>query len=602
MSIINKKITNVPIAQFETNIAAPLASLTLPLSPVQSFNGYDGPWPGGAGKNKLRITTDTITKSGITLTVNSDGTMIIDGTATGYVFFNLNYTADTIMIPSGNFILSGNAEAVTFRIYADGNRILNHQNTNEVAFTIPTGIESSYARIDISDGSSFNRVEFMPMIRLSSEASDTWEPYENICPISGWTGANVTRAGKNLLIEGYTYGNIDNSGEDRGTSQNYIRTVNYTPIRPSTTYYVHVNYTPQNYTQLYRLEYDANKTLLNRIQLINGNTQTEFVRSFTTTDKTAYIRFFYYSGTTFTTYENLKIWLTLDEVTDYEPSAATVYPVTWSEAGTVYSGEVDIVSGELTVTHRMANMGDISWNYISSSDIFYANVTTKKAGLKNVISSLYATSDSTGAAANIGEGEIRGMATVSQIAFRDSRFPKQSGVIAELDGVQMLYELATPQTYQLTPTQVLTLLGVNNVWSDTGNITLEYPFRVFDILRVTINGTDITDYIAFQGLKRGRNDVESPNAGRTLDAVMHRGRVATKLRWDITCRPLTSQELSILENLIMPETVNVTIEGDPYYDTWTRRCYANNTSASYLILKPDGRQLWGGITFPIIEV
>jgi len=37
-------------------------------------------------------------------------------------------------------------------------------------------------------------------------------------------------------------------------------------------------------------------------------------------------------------------------------------------------------------------------------------------------------------------------------------------------GAQVVYELATPQTYQLTPTQVKSLLGTNNVWADTGDI------------------------------------------------------------------------------------------------------------------------------------
>ena len=32
------------------------------------------------------------------------------------------------------------------------------------------------------------------------------------------------------------------------------------------------------------------------------------------------------------------------------------------------------------------------------------------------------------------------------------------------------YALATPQTYNLTPTQINSLLGVNNVWADTGDM------------------------------------------------------------------------------------------------------------------------------------
>lgn len=40
--------------------------------------------------------------------------------------------------------------------------------------------------------------------------------------------------------------------------------------------------------------------------------------------------------------------------------------------------------------------------------------------------------------------------------------------------LQLCYELATPVTYHLTPQEVDTLLGVNNVWADTGDTTAEY--------------------------------------------------------------------------------------------------------------------------------
>lgn len=37
-----------------------------------------------------------------------------------------------------------------------------------------------------------------------------------------------------------------------------------------------------------------------------------------------------------------------------------------------------------------------------------------------------------------------------------------------------VYELATPTTYQLTPQEVKTLLGTNNLWADTGDTSAEY--------------------------------------------------------------------------------------------------------------------------------
>lgn len=112
---------------------------------------------------------------------------------------------------------------------------------------------------------------------------------------------------------------------------------------------------------------------------------------------------------------------------------------------------------------------------------------------------------------------------------------------------------------------------------------------------------DITDYIAYGGLKWSRNDVDSPDTGRTLDGIMHRGRVSTKIRLDITCHPLKANELAIVLNLISPEYIYVRYD-DPMYGKVTKHMYSNNNPASYCILKPDGTEYWSDITFPLIEV
>jgi len=116
----------------------------------------------------------------------------------------------------------------------------------------------------------------------------------------------------------------------------------------------------------------------------------------------------------------------------------------------------------------------------------------------------------------------------------------------------------------------------------------------------TINGIDMTPYVAYGGFKWQRYDVESPNSGRSLDGLMHRGRVSTKIKLEITCRPLKSDELSIVLNAILPEFVSVTYS-DPMYGTITKTMYSNNNPASYLIKKPSGIEYWGSITFPLVE-
>ena len=37
-----------------------------------------------------------------------------------------------------------------------------------------------------------------------------------------------------------------------------------------------------------------------------------------------------------------------------------------------------------------------------------------------------------------------------------------------------MYELETPVSYQLTPTEIKTLLGDNAIWADTGDTTVDY--------------------------------------------------------------------------------------------------------------------------------
>jgi hypothetical protein len=43
----------------------------------------------------------------------------------------------------------------------------------------------------------------------------------------------------------------------------------------------------------------------------------------------------------------------------------------------------------------------------------------------------------------------------------------------QTNNLQVIYELATPQTYQLTPTEVKSLLGVNSIYADTGKVDVQ---------------------------------------------------------------------------------------------------------------------------------
>lgn len=116
-----------------------------------------------------------------------------------------------------------------------------------------------------------------------------------------------------------------------------------------------------------------------------------------------------------------------------------------------------------------------------------------------------------------------------------------------------------------------------------------------------VNGVDMTPYIAHGGLSWQRSDVDGPNAGRTLDAEMHRDRVAIKTRWDVTCRPVKSSELALILSTIEPEYVSVTYT-DPVTNTVkTGDFYSNNVPAQFLMVNKAGVEYWTGVTFPLIQ-
>lgn len=72
-----------------------------------------------------------------------------------------------------------------------------------------------------------------------------------------------------------------------------------------------------------------------------------------------------------------------------------------------------------------------------------------------------------------------------------------------------------------------------------------------------INGVDITRYIRYDGFKLSENDLDSSKAGRTLDALMHRGKVAQKDKAEITLVPIKQSVANWIIPLLRNEYVTV---------------------------------------------
>lgn len=157
---------------------------------------------------------------------------------------------------------------------------------------------------------------------------------------------------------------------------------------------------------------------------------------------------------------------------------------------TVYGGTLDLVTGVLTVDRAMVDLGTATWYYVSAQDCFYTyKVREYTKQSPNLVCSNY---PYVGIYADLVDkscGYIYGNA----ICIRDSSFNQDASAFkTAVNGVQLVYELATPQTYQLTPHQIQTLVGQNNVWSDAGNVEITFNLPISNLLVKRQDASDVS--------------------------------------------------------------------------------------------------------------
>lgn len=133
-------------------------------------------------KNKLNHSTTTQTLNGITFTVNSDGTIVANGTASSSAIIRLNYFSN-LSLPNGNYVLSGcpsggSANSYRLDITRSPGSSLNDIG-NSVAFTVGGSYTPNEIRLVILSGTVCNNLTFKPMISTKAEwdISQTYQPY-----------------------------------------------------------------------------------------------------------------------------------------------------------------------------------------------------------------------------------------------------------------------------------------------------------------------------------------------------------------------------------------------------------------------------------------
>lgn len=153
-----------------------------------------------------------------------------------------------------------------------------------------------------------------------------------------------------------------------------------------------------------------------------------------------------------------------------DTSNPTVITINWqTEAGTAYGGTLDLTTGVLTITHHMmqppANISILSSGiYLFSTPAAFL----KKRGKINVICDMLNTSP------NRINLSVSGSSTTSAIYCRDDSCEDVESFKRKYSSAMFVYELDSPINYQLTPQEVTTLMGTNNIWADCGPVIVEY--------------------------------------------------------------------------------------------------------------------------------
>lgn len=175
---LNSKIVVVDTENVNIGEPNPVNADTLGGSSLDDIKGYVNDQITnrvicGKGKNLLKNTTKSQTINGVTFTVNDDGSITANGTATAIAEFRIatNFVCEYDAILSG--CTGGSSTTYRLQYYSgDGSfAVNNYDGDNQIS-----GGKTGNIRIYIVAGVTVNTT-FYPMIRIASETDDTYEPY-----------------------------------------------------------------------------------------------------------------------------------------------------------------------------------------------------------------------------------------------------------------------------------------------------------------------------------------------------------------------------------------------------------------------------------------
>ena len=286
---------------------------------------------------------------------------------------------------------------------------------------------------------------------------------------------------------------------------------------------------------------------------------------------------------------------------DFEPYNG--YTTTINLGNTYYGGTLDAVSGVLTVTHGLATFnGDntVNRNYVGSSITQFLLPqlpTDAKIGSTLSVSNELVYSNNTN------------IPYIFQITRAGTSTPKilftlpnsiattieEASAWLTSNPLQIAYELATPQTIQLTPTQLETLVGQNDVFAPLEGQTVESVEY-----REVMTWDDVNKAVEFTD---ANNLINAVKVGKTVtvniacDSFAMVGRVSEDA-WDYITSEALPEEMRP-QKTIHANILNILTLGGGYSIT-SIPCRINTTGIiEAFMLHQQTAQPYGTITYVI---
>lgn len=329
----------------------------------------------------------------------------------------------------------------------------------------------------------------------------------NVRSISGWNGLNIYRNGKNLVdVAAGVAGKAVRAGNVTASNPLGSETISvtfsgtgYIPIKPNTYYTISItNYATVGGAGHVLYEDKSVESAISGVPLNMYSNSSPSTYTFLTPSNARYIRASWYNEA-----DNDVQLEEGSTLTSYASFVSQTYPVSWqSEAGTLYGGYVDLVSGELVATYATYTVDNNTAFYNSTNrPTSWLRIDLDgSAGSKKMkpFTQKYDrgercdkfdtkfTSSSNSTYAWFGSYENNTFYNSIYIMNLNLTNPSLSNGAECIEYVRSLaptfvYPIANPITYQLTPMQMKTLLDHNNIWSDA-NGDVECTYEVHDRL------------------------------------------------------------------------------------------------------------------------